>query len=391
MKKLTLTLLFFALLLTACSGAAASTPASAPQIESAASQPTLAAVTAEGVLLPAASAELSFAQGGLIADVLVQPGETVAAGSLLARLVGIESAQAEMRAAELEQTLAQQALDDLHRTALLTAAQAEKALLEAQEAYESEANGWNIGDRDKATDLELALDSYISSEEEYSKARDKLDDVLDLDESDRERSDAQSDLDDEIKNLAADYADLLGEAAANDQPLDEEQTALLNAIAVLEVARENHSRLTENNLDPDQLAGAEAQLEAAAAHLAAAKASLALYELRAPFDGTLLSLDLTAGESAVPGLPVVFLADISRWTVETKDLAEIDIARVALGQAVTIKLDAFPGEQFTGLVTAIDPVGKEYLGDMTYKVTITLDEADVRFMWNMTAIVTVEK
>ena len=66
------------------------------------------------------------------------------------------------------------------------------------------------------------------------------------------------------------------------------------------------------------------------------------------------------------------------------------MTKFALGQSVTVKLDAFPGEEFSAKVTAIDPVGKEYLGDMTYKVTLTLDEADSRFMWNMTATVNID-
>jgi hypothetical protein len=41
-------------------------------------------------------------------------------------------------------------------------------------------------------------------------------------------------------------------------------------------------------------------------------------------------------------------------------------------------------------VTAIDPVGKEKSGDMTYKVTVTIDKVDPRFMWNMTANVDIE-
>ena len=125
--------------------------------------------------------------------------------------------------------------------------------------------------------------------------------------------------------------------------------------------------------------------------MTAAEAATELYELRVPFDGVLLSLDLTVGESAVPALPIAFLADTSQWTIETKDLAEIDVANVAIGDPVTIKLDAFVGEDFHGTVTEIDPVGREYLGDMTYKVTITLDEADPRFLWNMTAIVNIHE
>jgi len=386
MKKLTFTILLLALLLAACSGKNGLAPTTG-LAASAESRP--ATVTAEGKLLPAISAELAFAQGGVITEVLVRPGDRVAAGDVLARLVGIETVQAELAAALLEQTNAQQALDALHRHALLAASQAENDLLAAQAAYESESNGWNLGSPDEATALELTLDDYLTAEQEYRAARDRLNGLLNQDKADRERMDAQDDFDRQVKSLADAYADLLKDVAAHGQPLDEEQARLLNAIAALEIARQDQARLGDDNLDPEQLAAAQAALSAATAHVTAAKAALELYELRAPFGGTILSHDLTVGEAALPGLIVAYLADTASWTVETRDLAEIDIARVALGQGVTVKLDAFPGEEFPARVTVIDPVGQEYLGDMTYQVTVTLDKADVRFKWFMTATVTI--
>lgn len=390
MKKfipLLLSTLLLISVLTACTGTATLAPTAEPVTQA---ESTLEVVTAEGKLLPAPAVELAFAQGGVVAEVLAQSGDKVAAGDVLARLVGIETVQAELAAGKLEQVNAQVALDQLQRNALLTASQAEQALLDAQKAYESEANGWNLGNADDATDLELTLDDYVLAEEDYREARDKLTGLLDEDETDRERKDAQDDFEAEQKSLAEAYAELLDEAAANDQPLDEEQVNLLTAISALEVARQNQARLDAHNLDPEKLSAAEARLAAASAHVTAAESALELYELRAPFAGTVLSFDLKVGEAALPGLPVAYLANTSTWTVETKDLAEIDISRVALGQAATIKLDAFPSEEFPATVTALDPVGQEYLGDMTYKVTLTLDQADDRFLWNMTATVNIE-
>lgn len=387
MKKITLTTLLLALLLTACAGIATPAPTESP-LSPTETRPNL--VTAEGTLLPAPCIELAFAQGGVVAEVLAQPGEKVAAGEVLARLVGIETVRAELAAGKLEQVNAQVALDQLQRNALLTASQAEKTLLEAQKAYEAESRGWNLSNRDKASDLDLALDDYISAEQDYRAARDKLTSLLDKDEANRERRSAQSDLDRETKALAESYADLLKDAAANQEPLTEKQVKLLNAIAALETARENQSRRDGQNLDPEKLTAAQARLAAATAHVTAAEAALELYELRAPFAGTLLRFDLQPGETALPGLPVAFLGDTATWIVETKDLAEIDIAHVALGQAASIKLDAFPGEEFRATVTALDLVGKEYLGDMTYQVTLTLDQTDSRFRWNMTAVVNID-
>ena len=52
-----------------------------------------------------------------------------------------------------------------------------------------------------------------------------------------------------------------------------------------------------------------------------------------------------------------------------------------------MELDALPGEVFASEITEINPVGREYLGDMTYKVTVIFAQAETRFMWNMTATV----
>jgi multidrug resistance efflux pump len=175
--------------------------------------------------------------------------------------------------------------------------------------------------------------------------------------------------------------------ASRDMILEAENDLALHQ-AELDMAQHDHD-LLKDGPDAEQLPVLEARLNAARANVAAAEAAMELYELRAPFSGELLSIDLAVGETALPMMPVAFVADTTRWIVKTKDLAEIDVANVSLGDSATVKLDAFANEEFPGNVTEINPVGIEYLGDMTYKVTITLDESDPRFLWNMTATVTV--
>ncbi|RPI30036.1 MAG: HlyD family efflux transporter periplasmic adaptor subunit [Chloroflexota bacterium] len=381
-----LTLITLALLTAACTAVNAATP-EAELTGTAEITPRV--VTAEGKLLPEGSVELAFAQGGVVDEIYVNPGDTLAAGEVIARIIGSQTVEAELAAARLEQLLAGQSIDSLNRSALLNCTRAEQALREAQKAYESQAARWYIRNLDHASELELNIDDYISAEKDYRLARDLLNSLLDKDQADRERKDAQDDFTHEQQYLSQAYAELLQSLAENDQPLSQEQNNLLAAIANLEIARELQSRLDGHNLDPEQLNAAETRLSAASAHVEAAQAALELYELRAPFSGILFSLDLITGETALPGVPVAFIANDSRWIVETKDLAEIDIARIVIGQRAMIKLDAFPDEEFTGAVVEIDPIGKEYLGDMTYPVTIALDDADTRFLWNMTATVTI--
>jgi multidrug resistance efflux pump len=339
-------------------------------------------------LIPSSAVELAFTQGGVVSEVFAQPGQTLAAGEPIARLAGIEMIEAELAAAQLEQTLAQQALDALNRNAFLSAVQAEQSLLDAQKGYEIEAGRWNPGNPEEASYLDLTLEDYIQVERDYRQARDKLHNLLDKDESNRERRDAQSDFDREEKSLDEAYSDLLSSKAENRQPLDDRQTQLLLSIASLEAARQQVERL-RGNVDPDDLAAAEERLKAATAQISAVKAALTNFDLHAPFSGRLLCFDISVGEAVLPGLPVAFFADTSSWKVETTDLPEIYAPSISINAPVIVELDAFPGQEFSGIVTGINPVGRKYQGDMTYQVTITLDANDERFLWNMTAAVTI--
>lgn len=139
------------------------------------------------------------------------------------------------------------------------------------------------------------------------------------------------------------------------------------------------------------LAAAEAARPAADAALTAAQAALENVELRAPFSGTLAAFDLKVGQQVAPGQGVGTLADFSTWTVATDNLTEIDVVRIAAGQAVSIVLDALPDQPLRGTVTAIDRVFAERQGDITYTARITLAEAHPLMRWGMTAAVTFDK
>ncbi len=106
MNKTIYALVFLSLLLTACSGTATPSPTTQPIMEAVTASNT---ISAEGKLIPALAVKLAFAQGGIIDQVLVKPGDKVAAGDVLARMEGIEVVKAELAAAELELINAKQA------------------------------------------------------------------------------------------------------------------------------------------------------------------------------------------------------------------------------------------------------------------------------------------
>ncbi|MFZ2361501.1 MAG: hypothetical protein WA040_19325, partial [Anaerolineae bacterium] len=79
------------------------------------------------------------------------------------------------------------------------------------------------------------------------------------------------------------------------------------------------------------------------------------------------------------------------WVVETTDLVELDVVRVAVGQEVEVTLDALPGETLRGMVIDVGRVPEVTLGDVTYRVRIALDDvpADLPLRWGMTALVSI--
>ncbi len=94
------------------------------------------------------------------------------------------------------------------------------------------------------------------------------------------------------------------------------------------------------------------------------------------------------GEMASPGQPAIVLADFSNWIIETDNLTEIELPDVGVGQPVLVQFDALADVELGGTVTAIKPLFELRQGDVTYVVTISLDEADPRLQWGMTAVVT---
>ncbi len=348
--KLFSILLLIVLFTAACGTENTPTPSAEPAVE-----PTkLSAVKAEGKLLPSPSVELSFAQGGVVSEILVQPGETLVAGSAIARLIGFEAAQAQLAAAKLELESARKALSDLQ----------------------------NAG----STELAQVVIDLKDAREEYDDAVDYLDDLENDDKI--SRTDTIRFLKQTWKGYQYETKEKNYKGPAPEDWIIEAENDLALDKAKMEDLQRRYDRL-KDGVDAEQLPVFEARLNAAHASVDSAEAAIELYELRAPFGGVLLSHDLTVGESVAPTLPIAFLADISIWTVETKDLAETDVANVTIGDPVIIELDAFPGEEFKGTVTEVDPVGREYLGDMTYKVTVTLDKVDPRCLWNMTATVNI--
>jgi HlyD family secretion protein len=380
MKKSLLSIFIsFVFLLTACGETSTPAPTVEPVLE------TRPVVVAEGTLLPDPSVELAFAQPGILAEVLVAEGDLVTEGQVIARLENSETLQAEVARAEEVHLLAEQTFKTSESTALKALSDAHETLRVAQlefDNFDIPSDLRDMSTREALTYTYAKLEDARTNFEPYKYLEERLEWEMRNDNPEKPEV---------YRSTAKIYKKQLDDAWADYRKAI--QWTKLEANVEAAKGNVENTQAEFDNLsageDAEQMAIARAQFESALANLEAAHATLANSQLRAPFAATVHSLDLSVGETINAGVPVAYLGNTDRWKVETKDLAEIDVANVAVGNAATVKLDAFPDEEFSGTVTKIDPVGKLYLGDMTYQITVTLDEVDTRFMWNMTATVTV--
>jgi HlyD family secretion protein len=101
---------------------------------------------------------------------------------------------------------------------------------------------------------------------------------------------------------------------------------------------------------------ARAELALAQARLAQSQASYDRTVIRAPLDGVVLRRFRQAGEAVgnLPPSPILRIGDVGRLRVRA-EVDEADLARLALGQRVYIKADAYGQRQFGGSVVRIAP------------------------------------
>ena len=174
----------------------------------------------------------------------------------------------------------------------------------------------------------------------------------------------------------------------------QERDALVNtrdfAKAALNTALANQAlaQLDVDNLangpDPDRLALAQSRLTNAEAQVEAAQAALNNLDLKAPFSGKVVDINVKTNEIVNPNKWAFQLADFSSLYVETNDLTELEVVGIALGQTVTLRPDALPDLELAGEVTYISDVYTSQSGDILYKVRILVIDNDPRLRWGMT-------
>ncbi|MFN8398520.1 MAG: efflux RND transporter periplasmic adaptor subunit [Anaerolineales bacterium] len=306
-----------------------------------------------GTLVSANETELSFTSTGQVIEVDVAVGEKVEAGTLLARLddTDAQAAYAEANRTYLELTsqsaiaTAQQAIADatsdvsdakntLAYVISPEVLQAEEKVAEAQTAItEAEAKLKETpSDEDATKDLEEAKSDLETSQKLLSEAQGRyVSYYLPKYFTDGKELNAPSEA--EVLAARADYE---------------------LAKATLQESQWLYTALNGKEIPENATGSGLTELEQARLNLESAKATLDGTQIIAPYAGTIMSIDISVGDSVSSGSSAITLADLTQPYLEVY-LDESDWSSVVVGYETDVIFDILPDKTYSGVVTQVDP------------------------------------
>lgn len=415
----------------ACAGGATPTPAATPVAISA------ALITAKGEVVPEDYTKVAFTIGGTVSQIPVKEGQLVKKGNTLALLdtsdlqLQLQTAQDALAVAQASLTQAKTPASDEEiaaAQAALASAQAgldrakkpptqeditaaTSALASAKSAYNSAVTDYNRAKNGPtAEELQILQSTLAKAKAALDVAQAGYDRIggasnpfsaqtpqaLQLQQATQDYQIALSNYNKAVKPDASTVAQAsaaIAQAQAqmdqaqvtlqklkdspNQQDIDQAQAAVDSAKAQLD--------LKKKGARPEDINVAQARVDQAQTGIDQAKAALAKATLVSPIDGTITSIDIKEGELAAAGQPIFTIADLTNLKVQTTDLDEFGAAKVKVGQAASIRVNAFTDKTLTGKVTEIaDQSVLLASGDVSYPVTIVLDGQDPDLRWGMT-------
>lgn len=156
---------------------------------------------------------------------------------------------------------------------------------------------------------------------------------------------------------------LFREGVITEQAVENARTAVGTAATSLQAARQQVAAREQTVA----VARRRVAAQQAIADQARQRQDFAL--VRSPLNGRVVARLLEPGSLAQPGSEILKLGDFSQLEIVVR-LSDRDLASVRLGQGARVRLDALPGREFAGRVTAISPLGDAVSRQVPVEVTI---------------------
>jgi len=139
----------------------------------------------------------------------------------------------------------------------------------------------------------------------------------------------------------------------------------------------------------EALASAEAAIEQAQAQINVIQNQINQMVLRSPVNGVVSGVLYKEGEIALGGQDAVSIIGDKSLEIESY-VSEVDVAKIKVGDFVSIALDAFPNETFEGTVSFVNTGPTTINGVSQYKIKVAFKENDERLKSGMTANLTIQ-
>ena len=138
---------------------------------------------------------------------------------------------------------------------------------------------------------------------------------------------------------------------------------------------------------------AEAQLVQAQASLNQAQVNLSHTIIRAPIDGVVIARNVNVGQTVAASMQAPTLFIIANNLTEMQvnaSVDESDIGKIQMHQPVRFRVDAYPNETFSGVVSQVrlQPMVEQNV--VSYVTVIDVPNRDLKLKPGMTAAVTIE-
>ncbi len=301
-------------------------------------------ISGAGTIHPRQSATLYWQTSGFVSAVDHAVGDVIKANTILYRL-DESRLPAEMLQAQLNLLNAQTGLENLESDTDLQRVTLQNNLTNAENTLTSlEQSLIALTDREctdwRLTNLQTAYDDALESYREWSTQARWL-----------QVQAARADLD---------YCDPAAITSETDS-LNSQINLQKQNIA----AWQSDLEKIANGPDPDVKDKLELQLKLAEKQLEG-------QVIKAPFDGTITSLNYKTGDMVSVGSPAAQIADLSELFVDVP-VSEVDIPQIKVGQEAELVFDAFFDQTFTGTVVEVATIGVNTAGIVNYNVTIKLD------------------
>jgi HlyD family secretion protein len=301
-------------------------------------------ISASGTVEPIQTVNLSPKNAGILERLLVEQGDSVAAGQLIAQM------ESDDVAAQIRQNQA-------------AVAEAEARLAEVQRgnvpAVLAQGDAAVVATEAAVRDAEVRLDLAAAKFERNQQLR-------------RQGAISQ----DELDNFS--------------QEVQSAEAGLAQAQAS---AEETRQRLVDlrNTPEPEAIAQAAARVEQARGQLQATQVRLEDTRIRAPFAGVITQKFATEGAFVTPTTSASDASSATSTAIVAlasgleilAEVPEADIEQITVGQAVEVEADAFPSQVFAGRVRLIAPEAIERQNVTLFQVRIELESGKDILLSNM--------